>query len=49
MSVFLRTVRLLLRQWRDEDEAAVAELSADPVVMEYLLPLPGWVGRKRAR
>ena len=48
MTVFLRTARLLLRQWRDEDDAAVAELSADPVVMEYLLPLPGWVGRRRA-
>jgi RimJ/RimL family protein N-acetyltransferase len=44
----LRTSRLLLRQWRDDDIAAFAELSADPVVMEYLLPLPGWVARKRA-
>ena len=48
MTVLLRTARLLLRQWRDEDEAAFAELSADPVAMEYLLPLPGWVGRRRA-
>jgi ribosomal-protein-alanine N-acetyltransferase len=44
----LRTARLLLRQWRDEDIAAFAELSADPAVMEHLMPLPGWVARKRA-
>lgn len=48
MSVSLRTPRLLLRPWRDEDDAAFAELAADPVVMEYLLPLPGWPARKRA-
>ena len=34
----LRTARLLLRQWRDEDAAAFAELSADPAVMRYLVP-----------
>jgi RimJ/RimL family protein N-acetyltransferase len=39
---------LLLRPWRDEDVAAFAELSADPAVMEYLVPLPGWVARARA-
>jgi RimJ/RimL family protein N-acetyltransferase len=44
----LRTSRLLLRQWRDDDVAAFAELSADPAVMEYLVPRPGWVARKRA-
>jgi len=44
----VHTARLLLRQWRDEDAAAFAELSADPAVMEYLVPLPGWVARKRA-
>jgi RimJ/RimL family protein N-acetyltransferase len=44
----LRTSRLLLRRWRDEDVAAFAELSADPAVMEYLVPLPGWVARARA-
>jgi len=48
VTVFLRTARLLQRQWRDEDDAAFAELSADPVVMEYLLPLSGWVDRNRA-
>jgi len=48
MTVSLRTPRLLLRPWRDEDVAAFAELSADPAVMEYLVPLPGWVARTRA-
>ncbi len=48
MVTALRTSRLLLRPWRDADIAAFAEMSADPAVMEYLLPLPGWVARKRA-
>jgi len=48
VSIELGTKRLLLRPWRDEDAAAFAELSADPAVMEYLLPRPGWVDRKRA-
>jgi RimJ/RimL family protein N-acetyltransferase len=48
VSVSLSTGRLLLRPWRDEDVAAFEELSADPDVMEYLLPLPGWVDRKCA-
>jgi ribosomal-protein-alanine N-acetyltransferase len=48
VSIELGTKRLLLRLWRDQDVAAFAELSADPVVMEYLLPRPGWVDRKRA-
>jgi RimJ/RimL family protein N-acetyltransferase len=34
----LRTSRLVLRQWRDDDAAAFAELSADPAVMQYLVP-----------
>ena len=34
----------MLRGWRDEDVAAVDELSGDPVVMEYLAPLPGGAG-----
>ena len=51
----LGTSRLLLRPWRDEDIAAFAEMSADPAVMKYLLPLSKrglsvetWVARKRA-
>jgi RimJ/RimL family protein N-acetyltransferase len=31
----LRTERLLLRQWRDDDLDAFAELNADPEVMRY--------------
>lgn len=31
----IRTERLVLRDWRDEDLAAYAELNADPRVMEY--------------
>jgi len=51
VSVALPTSRLLLRQWRDEDIEGFAELSVDPVVMEYLLPLAdraaveAWVAR----
>jgi len=55
VAVSLRTSRLLLRPWRGDDIAAFAEMSADPVVMEYLLPLSErglsaetWVARKRA-
>jgi RimJ/RimL family protein N-acetyltransferase len=31
----LRTSRLVLRHWREQDLAAYAELNADPVVMEF--------------
>jgi len=55
VAIALRTSRLLLRPWRDEDIAAFAEMSADPAVMKYLLPLSKrglsvetWVARKRA-
>jgi RimJ/RimL family protein N-acetyltransferase len=55
VALSLRTSRLLLRPWRDEDLAAFAEMSADPIVMEYLLPLSrrglsaeAWVARARA-
>ena len=54
MGTSLRTLRLALRQWRDADVAAFAELSADPAVMEFLWPLGGpgaceaWVARVRA-
>jgi RimJ/RimL family protein N-acetyltransferase len=37
--VELRTARLRLRAWRDDDLDAFAALSADPVVMEYLRPV----------
>ncbi|HEU0154939.1 MAG TPA: GNAT family N-acetyltransferase [Stellaceae bacterium] len=51
--VSLRTARLLLRPWEDDDVAAFIELSADPAVVEFLSPLSGpgeaeaWVGRAR--
>lgn len=55
MAIALRTSRLLLRPWRDEDIAAFAEMSADRAVMQYLLPLSdrglsveAWVARARA-
>jgi RimJ/RimL family protein N-acetyltransferase len=32
----LRTARLLLRRWRDEDEAPMAEINRDPEVSQYL-------------
>jgi RimJ/RimL family protein N-acetyltransferase len=33
----LRTERLLLRRWADEDRTAFAQISADPEVMRYRL------------
>jgi len=41
----LRTERLLLRQWRDEDRAPFAALNADPVVMEHF---PSTMTRERS-
>jgi RimJ/RimL family protein N-acetyltransferase len=35
----LRTPRLLLREWRDDDLDAFAAMAEDPAVMQYLLPL----------
>jgi RimJ/RimL family protein N-acetyltransferase len=40
VAIALRTPRLLLREWRDEDAEPFAAMSADPAVMEYLLPIP---------
>jgi ribosomal-protein-alanine N-acetyltransferase len=37
--VSVRTARLLLRRWREEDRAPFAALNADPVVMEHF-PAP---------
>ena len=49
MAIPLRTSRLLLRPWRDEDVAPFVEMSADPVVMAYLPPADeGWIARARA-
>jgi RimJ/RimL family protein N-acetyltransferase len=54
VNVSLRTERLLLRSWRDDDLAAFAVISADPAVMEFLSPLiepdaiATWAARLRA-
>ena len=46
----LRTPRLLLRRWRDDDREPFADLNADPVVMEHFpstldrAPFVGFVG-----
>ena len=34
--VELRTERLVLRQWRDDDLATMAEINADPAVLEFI-------------
>ena len=39
MATSLRTPRLLLREWRDDDRAPFARMSEDPAVMEMLLPM----------
>jgi RimJ/RimL family protein N-acetyltransferase len=52
--VALRTPRLVLREWRDQDYEPFAALSADPAVMEMLPPLPdraasdAWIAETRA-
>jgi len=43
MAVALRTPRLLLREWRETDGEPFAAMSADPAVMEHLMPHPGRV------
>jgi RimJ/RimL family protein N-acetyltransferase len=48
MTLAIRTPRLLLREWRDEDAAAFAVMSVDPALTEFLLPpSPDWVARAR--
>lgn len=50
MAIALRTPRLLLREWRDEDVAHFAAMSADPGLTEFLLPPDdAWVARARQR
>ncbi len=41
----IRTERLLLRQWRDEDHAPFAAMNADPAVMEHF---PSVLGREES-
>ncbi|WP_257166548.1 GNAT family N-acetyltransferase [Bradyrhizobium sp. SRS-191] len=38
--MIIQTERLTLREWRDEDRAPFADMSADPAVMRYLRALP---------
>ena len=52
MPLALRTPRLLLREWRDDDIAPFAAMSADPEGMRYLPFLDqagaeAWVERMR--
>jgi RimJ/RimL family protein N-acetyltransferase len=53
VSPSLRTERLLLRPWCNDDVAAFAAMSDDPAVMEFLRPLPdrvaseAWAERAR--
>jgi RimJ/RimL family protein N-acetyltransferase len=50
MAIALRTPRLLLREWRDDDAAHFAAMSADPGLTEFLLPPDdSWVARARQR
>jgi len=50
MPVWLRTPRLLLREWRDDDATHFAAMSADPGLTEFLLPPDdSWVARARQR
>lgn len=50
----IETARLVLRPWTDKDKRPFAEMSADPAVMEHLLPLvgreasDGWIDRQMA-
>ena len=48
MALALRTPRLLLREWRDDDFVAFAAMCADPALAEFLLPPSSdWVERAR--
>ena len=52
MAISLRTPRLLLREWRDDDIAPFAAMSADPEGMRYLPALDrtaaeAWMARMR--
>jgi RimJ/RimL family protein N-acetyltransferase len=45
-SVELRSNRLILRQWRDEDVDVFVDMGADPEVMEYF---PGLMSQEQSR
>ena len=38
--IIIETERLMLREWRDDDRAPFAAMSADPAVMEFLRAMP---------
>lgn len=50
----IETDRIVLRPWTERDRQPFAELSADPAVMEHLLPMnsreatDGWIDRRMA-
>ncbi|MHA8049386.1 GNAT family N-acetyltransferase, partial [Roseomonas mucosa] len=50
----IETTRLILRPWMEEDREPFAAMSADPAVMEHLLPLGdrdranAWIDRQMA-
>ena len=49
MALALRTLRLLLREWREEDREPFAAMSADAEVMQYLPAADAeWVSRALA-
>jgi len=50
----LVSARLILRPWMDADRQPFAAMSADPAVMEHLMPLTpeeasGWIDRQQER
>jgi RimJ/RimL family protein N-acetyltransferase len=52
VAIALRTPRLRLREWRDDDREPFAAMSADPATMRYLTPLDrsaaeAWIARMR--
>jgi ribosomal-protein-alanine N-acetyltransferase len=50
----LLSARLILRPWQDSDRAPFAAMSADPLVMQHLIPMPtraesdAWIDRQIA-
>lgn len=50
----IETDRIILRPWKERDRQPFAEMSADPAVMEHLLPMnsreaaDGWIDRRMA-
>lgn len=49
MAIALRTPRLLLREWRDDDAAPFLAMSDDPAMSEHLPPGDtAWMGRTRS-